>query len=222
MSDQDGLAALGRASGGVCGRAAGAGAGAAERGRPSRRDGSGGRGGGGGELGRAGAARGCGGRAGRAGEQGEQGKRAGGRTGEWPPPSRPRAPVTHMRARALSGSSRLGDTSRRARRLGQPLPASGSATRKRPSRRRPGLEHKGKKKTSSRPALPKRGPTRSRGARREDRRGGGTRDSRGVWEACALAPPGVHRALLRLFLALAMLAFGKQVQVSPVRALPPR
>lgn len=47
------------------------------------------------------------------------------------PPSRPRAPVTHMRARALSGSSRLGDTSRRARRVGQRLPASGSATRKR-------------------------------------------------------------------------------------------
>lgn len=61
-----------------------------------------------------------------------------------PPPSRPRAPVTHMRARALSGSSRLGDTSRRARRMGQQLPASGSATRKRFSRRGPGLEHKGK------------------------------------------------------------------------------
>lgn len=61
-----------------------------------------------------------------------------------PPPSRPRAPVTHMRARALSGSSRLGDSSRRARRVGQQLPASGSATRKWFSRRRPGLEHKGK------------------------------------------------------------------------------
>lgn len=82
------------------------------------------------------------------GKGGRSGERGGARL--WqprrrpPPPSRPRAPVTHMRARALSGSSRLGDTSRRARRLGQQLPASGSSTRKRFSRLWSGLEHKGK------------------------------------------------------------------------------
>lgn len=48
---------------------------------------------------------------------------------ERPPPSRPRAQTLTCGARAPLGSSRLGDSSRRARRS-RPLPASGRATRK--------------------------------------------------------------------------------------------
>lgn len=121
------------------------------------------------------------------------------------PPSRPRAPVTHMRARALSGSSRLGDTSLRARRVGQRLPASGSATRKRFSRRWPGPRTQ--RETSSRPTL------RNRSGEVAERGG----NSRGIWKACVLAPPGVRLALLRLLRTRTDLV----TQISPIYTLPP-
>lgn len=119
------------------------------------------------------------------------------------PPSRPRAPITHMRARALSGSSRLGDTSRRARRMGQRLPASGSATRKRFPRLWPGPEHKRKPICAPRS---KTDPARSRGAGELSR----------YLESFALALSGVRLALLRLLRARLDLL----TQISHIYTLP--